>query len=186
MKTSKKQLQVRRVAPSPEQQLAIPDSSVDFARDQLKSAGRIPVQSKVASTAIPAKRRNNTGLMVGGLFLVALSFFQMGSRSNRADAAGISPSLELDGEYDMVRAGDMVGQTFEVKGESTRPNPQISALEMFFCRGRQTSTACSGKPYHPYLRWWQDWSEDPTTPLDFKEQAVREITATFGNDTYAY
>lgn len=186
MKNSRKQIQVKRVAPSPQQQLSIPESSVEFTRDQLKTAGRLTSQPKGAALRPAPKKRNHTGLIVGGLVLVAISFFQIGSRSNRADAAGISPSSELAGEYDGVRASDMVGQTYEVKGQVTRPNPEISALEMFFCRGRQTSTACSGKPYHPYLRWWQEWSEDSTTPFEYKEQAVREITATFGKDTYAY
>ena len=182
MKTPKKQIQVKRVTVTPHDHMELSERSVDFAREQLRSAGRVPAQS---SRGVPSQRRSNTGFIVGGVLLVALSLFQIGSRSNRADAAGVSHLTEFADEYDGVPARAILGESFEVHGALTRPNPEVSSLEMFFCRGRQTSTACSGKAYHPYLRWWQDWSGDPTTALQYKEQAVREITATFGKDTYA-
>lgn len=142
---------------------------------------RIPVAPVHAATIATPKRRSpahSRGLVLGGVLLIALSVFQLGSRADARPLANSDGSRQVD---DGIAASELLGESVVLpSGLVTRPNPSVPTLEMIFCRGRQTSAGCSGKPYHPYLRWWESNGDNPKLALSDRMKAAKAITATFG------
>ena len=101
-------------------------------------------------------------------------------RAERANATVWVHSAEIEALYDGHHASDISGATFLVNNRVTNPNPEISFFEMTFCRGRQIANSCSRKSYHPYFRWWEDWSDDANTDVNLKTDAVTVLSRTFG------
>lgn len=181
MSVKRIKVQVKRVAPPPA--ATVRPAAVATAARELEAAVR-PTKQHASKTALPPRQRRrnpHSGYLAFGAMLMVLAFFQMGTRSERAVAASPTPQA-TSGVYDASRAADLIGASVSLPdGQLSRPNPNISALEMFFCRGRQTSTGCSHKVYHPYLRWWETFGDDPKMGMNWKLQAAQEITRTFGS-----
>ncbi|MCB0347019.1 MAG: hypothetical protein KDD66_18005, partial [Bdellovibrionales bacterium] len=56
-------------------------------------------------------------------------------------------------------------------------NPEMSSLEYYLCRGRATKSGCSGKVYHPFVDWWEDYAD--YLRGDQLHTSVRNLRQTF-------
>ncbi len=123
-------------------------------------------------------------LVFAGFVLLGVSglrFVKLSSAVSSADLAQIqlsTPNHFEAGKSATTLFGRQIALA-ELPGGLTRPNPSLSFFERVFCRGRKVSRFCSGKNYHPYLQWWEDWSKDEGVADEVFDRAKTQIQNTF-------
>ena len=112
--------------------------------------------------------------VAGALFLVLAAFRLIGLNSPARHELGLIPKDES--------AWSLFGKKIPIEGISvpeSKRNPKIPLWELFLCTGRNTPILCSGKTYHPFTTWWEEWGKSPLLSNENANIFVGQVESTF-------
>ncbi len=114
----------------------------------------------------------------GRLIIGAVALFLIAGAQMVMPSSKTAPAPELASINRGLGMDDLLGEKGLRLG-LTRRNPSISWFEKSFCTGSKMAGGCSNAVYHPYLTWWQNYSETEFIDPKDRGRALKTIANTF-------